>query len=134
MSDPIKLRYILPLSILAVAFCFVVGIAVTGVVWAGGEEEAAAVSVPEAVPAASPFEQRVEIIAMTCAACHGTDGRKASAIPALAGKPSPVLSALLMAFKQDQMPDATVMPRLTKGYTEEELRAVAEYFASLNVE
>ncbi len=79
----------------------------------------------------TPFERRVEVIAMSCAACHGTDGRKATTIPALAGKPLPVLSALLLAYKNDQMPDATVMPRIAKAYTDDELRAVAEYFANI---
>lgn len=92
-------------------------------------------SAPEPLDAAaeglSLFERRVEVIAMSCAACHGTDGRKATAIPALAGKPFPVLNALLLAYRSDQMPDATVMPRIANAYTEEELRAVAEYFANI---
>ncbi len=135
MFDRMKLTYIFSIGILAVTLCFGAGMLVTHSVWAGSGKEAS--PPPEELPAdveRSPFEQRVEIIAMSCAACHGTDGRKATAIPALAGKPFPVLHALLTAFKNDQMPDATVMPRLAKGYTDEELRAVAEYFAALEVE
>ncbi len=74
---------------------------------------------------------RVKAIARTCAACHGTEGRYETGIPTLAGKPEAVLSAQLLAFKRDEMPGATVMPRLMRGYGEDELRAVARYFSGL---
>jgi cytochrome subunit of sulfide dehydrogenase len=77
---------------------------------------------------------RVQAIAQTCAACHGTAGRLQTAIPPLAGKPEAVMSAQLLAFKRDEMPGATVMPRLAKGYTDKELKALARYFASLKPE
>ncbi len=75
--------------------------------------------------------ERVEAIARTCAACHGTGGQLQTEIPPLAGNPQAVLEAQLLAFKRDEVPGATVMPRLTRGYEDEELRAVAAYFASL---
>ncbi|MCH8475522.1 MAG: c-type cytochrome [Opitutales bacterium] len=78
------------------------------------------------------LEKRAKAIAQSCAACHGTDGRFHSEIPSLAGKPEPVLSALLIAYRNDSIPNATVMPRIAKGYTEEELRAVAAHFATLS--
>ena len=77
-------------------------------------------------------EARIASIARTCAACHGTDGRAVTTIPPIAGKPEVVLRAQLHAFQEDQIPGATVMPRLTKGYTQEELAAVAAYFANLD--
>ncbi len=75
--------------------------------------------------------ERAEAVARTCAACHGTKGGFETDIPSLAGKPEAVLEAQLLAFKRDEMPGATVMPRLTRGYEDDELRAVARYFASL---
>lgn len=80
------------------------------------------------------LEKRAKAIAQSCAACHGTDGRFHSEIPSLAGKPEPVLSALLIAYRNDSIPHATVMPRIAKGYTEEELRAVAAHFANISPE
>lgn len=76
--------------------------------------------------------ERAEIIAQSCAACHGTDGRLDTDIPAIAGKPQAVLAIQLLSFRRDEMPGATVMPRLTAGFTEAELEAVAEYFSNLN--
>ncbi len=73
-------------------------------------------------------------IAATCSACHGTEGRIRTEIPSIAGQPEIVLAAQLLAFREDLIPGATVMPRLAKGYTEEELRAVAGYFAALSPE
>ena len=77
------------------------------------------------------FSHRIESVANTCANCHGTAGRLTTEIPPLAGKPAPVLEALMLAFRSDRMPHATVMPRLMKGYTTEEITAIAEYFAAL---
>ena len=80
------------------------------------------------------LEKRAKAIAQSCAACHGTDGAFQSEMPSLAGKPEPVLSALLLAYREDSIPNATVMPRIAKGYTEEELKAVAAHFANLSPE
>ena len=77
-------------------------------------------------------DARAAAIAMTCASCHGTDGRLTTTlIPAIAGRPESVLRFQLLGFLHGDFPDATVMPRLVKGYTEEELAAVARYFASI---
>lgn len=75
--------------------------------------------------------KRAEAMALSCAACHGTGGELRTEIPPLAGQPELVLRAQLLAFQRDEFPGATVMPRLAKGYTEEELAAIARYFASL---
>lgn len=92
---------------------------------------ALASSGPEVSEDGDLLAERAEVIAQSCAACHGTGGRLDTAIPSLAGQPAAVLSAQLLAFKRDQMPGATVMPRLARGYSDEELEAVANYFASL---
>ncbi|SFB98474.1 Cytochrome c553 [Marinospirillum celere] len=82
---------------------------------------------------AEGFSQRqVEVMAGSCANCHGTEGRLAGVVPAIAKRPAGVLEAQLLAFKRDEEPRATVMDRIAKGYTEEELRALAHYFANLD--
>lgn len=68
-------------------------------------------------------------IAANCAACHGTNGRSNSAIPALAGRQKTEIIELMQAFKSGQRP-ATVMHQIAKGYTEEQIAAAAEYFAA----
>lgn len=69
--------------------------------------------------------------AAVCANCHGTDGRQPGAIPAIAGRPAALLLESLRQFRADTATDATVMPRLIKGLTEEELSVVATYFAAI---
>lgn len=87
------------------------------------------------LPAAAESEitaERAGSLAASCAACHGTSGRLDAGIPPLAGQAEAVLRAQLLAFRRDATPGATVMPRLAKGYSEEELKAIAAYFAALD--
>ncbi len=86
---------------------------------------------PATAPGAEEFAAKIEVMAQSCAACHGTDGALHTSIPPLAGKPALIMQSQLLAFREDQMPGATVMPRLARGYTEEELRALARHFAEL---
>lgn len=67
-------------------------------------------------------------LAATCANCHGTDGKAASAIPPLAGRDRAYLEQSMQAFKTGARP-ATIMHQLAKGYTDEEIAVLAEYFA-----
>ena len=69
--------------------------------------------------------------AATCANCHGTDGRtvSGSTIPALAGMPKAYMVSQLRAFR-DGTRSATVMHQLAKGLTEQQIEAVADYFAA----
>ena len=80
----------------------------------------------------APSTARVQLIAQSCAACHGTAGAQQTQIPAIAGTPASILEMQLLAFREDAMPGATVMPRLAKGYTEAELSALAAYFADID--
>ena len=66
--------------------------------------------------------------AANCANCHGTDGKSAAAIPGIAGKDKAWLEEVLKAYKQGTRP-ATIMHQLAKGYTDEQLAAIAEWFA-----
>ena len=69
-------------------------------------------------------------LAATCANCHGTNGRpKGAVIPPLAGMKAEVMLALLADYRGGARP-GTVMPQIVKGYTEEQLRLVAAYFAA----
>lgn len=72
----------------------------------------------------------VRALAANCAACHGTRGKPAtgSTLAGLAGKPRDELLMAMTQFKQGRKP-ATVMHQLSKGYTDEELAALADYFS-----
>jgi cytochrome subunit of sulfide dehydrogenase len=68
------------------------------------------------------------ILALSCAACHGPNGKSPGAIPSIAGKPRAVIETQLGDFKSGKVV-ATVMNRLAKGYTDDEIKALAAYFA-----
>jgi len=72
----------------------------------------------------------VRSMAATCASCHGTNGRPAagSTLAGLAGKPKDELLTAMMQFKQGKKP-ATVMHQLAKGFSDEELAALADHFS-----
>lgn len=69
-------------------------------------------------------------LAATCANCHGTQGRAAGdTLPPLAGTKAEVMLTLLADYRSGRQA-GTVMPQIVKGYTEEQLRLVAAYFAA----
>jgi cytochrome c553 len=67
-------------------------------------------------------------LAATCANCHGTDGRGRDAVPGLAGMPADNLVAAMNEFKAGTR-SATIMHQIAKGYTDEQVRLIAAYFA-----
>lgn len=81
-------------------------------------------------PAATSLRvQDVAVLAASCANCHGPDGRSTGVIPQLRGLPEAHLLQRLQAFKAGTAKDATVMTRLTKGYDDEQLKALAQWFS-----
>ena len=73
---------------------------------------------------------RGQILASTCFACHGTDGKSPGAIPSIHGYPAEVLERQLKGFR-DGTRAATVMNRHAKGYTDEDIKLLSEYLGSL---
>lgn len=81
-----------------------------------------AVIAAEAVSPAQPY------FAANCFNCHGTEGKAVSAIPAIAGRDKAYLEETLKAFKAGSK-QATIMHQLAKGYTDEEIAILADYFS-----
>ncbi|MCC7049585.1 MAG: c-type cytochrome [Alphaproteobacteria bacterium] len=81
-----------------------------------------------AIAGPSDAQDAPTALALSCAACHGTDGKSPGAIPTLAGRPAKELKEALAGFKAGTRP-ATVMNRLAKGYTDQEIDALAGYFS-----
>ena len=73
--------------------------------------------------------QDVAVLAASCANCHGPDGQSTGGMPQLRGLPADHLLARLQAFKAGTAKDATVMTRLAKGYDDEQLKALAQWFS-----
>jgi|KBSMisStandDraft_5_1062788.scaffolds.fasta_scaffold06609_3 cytochrome c553 len=71
----------------------------------------------------------VRALAAACAPCHGTDGHAVpgSALQPLAGRPRDEIVQALALFKEGRKP-ATVMQQIARGFTDEEVAAVAQYF------
>ena len=74
--------------------------------------------------------QDVAALAASCANCHGPDGRSGSEIPSLRGSQAAHLTQRMLDFKAGKAADATVMTRLMKGYADEEIHALADWFAA----
>ena len=69
------------------------------------------------------------MLADTCAGCHGTDGASVGpATPSIAGNSETYLVDTMLAFKSGERP-STVMGRIAKGYSEEEIKLMATVFA-----
>ena len=86
---------------------------------------------PAQAPDAQTERLRLRALAATCAHCHGTDGHalEGQATVRLAGLPEDYVLTQLLAFRSGQRP-ATIMHQITKGYSQEQLEALARYFAS----
>lgn len=70
-----------------------------------------------------------EMLGDACAGCHGTDGAShGPATPSIAGISSEYFIEAMKAYKAGERP-ATIMNRIAKGYTDDEIKAMAGFFA-----
>jgi cytochrome c553 len=85
---------------------------------------------PPAVAQQDAQALHVRSLAATCANCHGTEGQAHpdGAVPSLSGMPGMHLKTRFREFRDGKRP-ATVMHQLAKGYTDEQIDAIAAYFA-----
>lgn len=77
--------------------------------------------------------QAIEVLAGGCAGCHGTDGQLDGLVPALSGRSAQELENQLIRFRNDEV-FATVMNRIAGGFTEDELRRLAQHFSAIDPE
>ncbi len=85
---------------------------------------AGAVLVTEPAPAVDS-----QLLASSCSGCHTNTEKLATAIPRIRGLPETVILEAMRGFRAGQRP-ATVMDRIAKGYTDDEIRQLAAYFSS----
>lgn len=79
-----------------------------------------------AVSAATPTAR---MLANTCAGCHGTNGSSnGPASPTIAGISKDFFIETMQAYKKDERP-TTIMNRIAKGYTDEEIKLMAGFFS-----
>jgi cytochrome subunit of sulfide dehydrogenase len=84
---------------------------------------------PAASWAQSPDSLQVRSWAAACANCHGTNGQAAAGGAALAGMAQSEMVRKMQDFKNGRAP-ATIMHQLSKGYSDEQIAAIAGYFAA----
>ncbi len=81
---------------------------------------------PLRLPAEAP--ERGFGLAAACFGCHGTDGVSRGAIPSLAGRSERFLLLALGEYRSGAS-SGTVMNRIARGYSDEELALLAAWFA-----
>ncbi len=104
-------------SLLGSALGLVLGVALQGSAWA------------QAQP--GPQDRLyTQSLAATCANCHGTNGKatEGSSVVTLAGMQRDYIVAQMAAFKNGTRP-ATIMHQLAKGYSDEQVARIAQYFS-----
>ena len=73
---------------------------------------------------------RAAIIATTCYTCHGTYGASPGSIPPINDISADRMVSILQGYRSGQRV-STVMGRHASGYTEDEIKEVAQYFGNL---
>jgi sulfide dehydrogenase cytochrome subunit len=95
-----------------------------GTVALGLTTGAFAADAPELMSGAS-----ARMLSETCAGCHGTDGASAGpAIPTLGGMNGEYFVELMQGYKEGDI-YGTIMDRIAKGYTDEEIALMGTFFA-----
>ncbi|MQX38293.1 c-type cytochrome [Roseospira navarrensis] len=99
----------------------------------GGTTLSAALLLAGGLALAAPAqaaEMDVEVMAGACTFCHGTDGNGVgAAIPSISGLPVEQFEYMMTSYQEDANP-STVMGRIARGYTDDQITALAEYFGS----
>jgi len=68
-------------------------------------------------------------LAATCSNCHGTNGQARGTSLQLGGVAAEKIIAAIADFKSGAQP-ATIMHQIAKGYTDDQIRLIATYFAA----
>ena len=70
------------------------------------------------------------MLANTCAGCHGTNGAsQGPASPTIGGLSPDYFIEMMEGFASGDIP-STIMGRIAKGYTEDEIKVMADFYAS----
>ena len=67
--------------------------------------------------------------AAACSGCHPASPRVISPVPRLTGVDQAAIARALLEFRSGQRP-ATVMDRIAKGFTDDEIQAIAAWLAA----
>ena len=65
--------------------------------------------------------------ASSCSGCHAASAAVETPVPRLAGLPAPRIAEAMRAFRAGTRP-GTIMPRLAKGFSDDEIAALAAWY------
>jgi cytochrome subunit of sulfide dehydrogenase len=67
--------------------------------------------------------------AASCSGCHPANASADTPVPRLAGRDAGAIVTAMLAYRSGQRP-ATVMDRIAKGFSDDEIRAIAAWFVT----
>lgn len=97
------------------------------------EDESAPAAAAPAAKAIGPQiegDLRTVVLTNTCAGCHGTHGASAGAAPVIAGLNEGYFYETMKNYAENKR-YSTIMGRIARGYTDEELKLISGHFANL---
>ena len=122
------------LVLTAAAATLIIGCSTAGKAVDDTSAKAATSAAAKAAPKAKPKLMdgaSAEMLAATCAGCHGTNGASTGpATPTIAGLEEEYFVDVMKEFKSGER-YSTIMQRIAKGYSDEEIAAMAGYFSRL---
>lgn len=75
-------------------------------------------------------ELQGQMLSLSCASCHGTDGKSETITPFIAGMGKGTMYQTLLDYKYGKK-SATMMQKHVKGFTDAELEQVSYYFSKV---
>lgn len=91
---------------------------------------AAVILVIGSTAAMAADDTQTRSLAASCSNCHGTNGQAKDGMESLAGKGRDEMLKKLLDFKTGKKP-ASIMHQLSKGYTDEELTRIVDFYAAM---
>jgi sulfide dehydrogenase cytochrome subunit len=67
--------------------------------------------------------------AMSCSGCHPANANIDTPVPRLSGKDPAAIVAAMQAFRRGMRP-ATVMDRIAKGFSDDEIKSIAAWYGA----
>ncbi len=74
-------------------------------------------------------DMEAQILSNTCAGCHGVDGASQGQAPVIGGLSEEYLKQAMLNYQSGKRP-STIMDRIAKGYTAEQIAAMAKHYAA----
>lgn len=85
---------------------------------------------PSPAPSSAPaYPHLARSLAATCANCHGTNGNAKGDMKPLSAIPAERIIKMVKEFRSGEQP-ASIMHQISKGYTDEQITLIAQYFAA----